>query len=372
MYKFGYNVGRKAEGTVQPIYARCLEKGVISVKKVAKVVLAALVPTCAVIALGAAWAAPAAYVGDIAVGAEELQLYMDENRAQTVAWFSSEYQLDLNEAGAWEQDCGGITPREYLVQAALEDLQYEKALLQQANENGMDLPVTGREIEDARKKENKQRSEKIAAGEVVYGPQEYGPMEYRSYLCSQAEAAVEETILQTPPSDEELRGLYEQMDPELLDMGYEAEVDYYYLPQDLPLSDAERQELLRTVAQLAGQQEPEQLLESCKAQYGVEPVHQTMQVGTDARKGEDQLQLELYAEVKEVEPQTVKTVERDGSLVAVLYVRSKEAYGSLSFEEAKDQVQDQWAEQEMESCIRTQAEKMETREGILVSWKLKY
>lgn len=328
---------------------------------------------CAAAGLAAAWYAPAAYLGDIPIGARELQVYLDENRAQTAAYFSSNYQLDLNGKDAWSQDCGGITPREYLLQAALDDLAHEKALLLEGREAGREGPLTGEEIERARREENRLREGKIARGEVVYGPQEYGSMEYRSYLCSEAETAVKEAVLrQSPPSEQILRELYAQMTPELLERGYEAQVDYYYLSQDLPLSNIQRQELLSFVAQGAGQSTPEQLLEDCKARYGVEPVYQLLLVGPDARKGEDLLQMELYQEIKEVEAETVRQVLRDGRLAAVLYVRGKESYGTIPFEEAEDLAREQWTAQALESRVKQRAELLKVREGIFMLWKIHY
>ena len=335
--------------------------------------LVILLIVLAVIA-GVVFSRPVVWIDEVAVPQEELQLYLDENRAETIAYYSSNYDVDFNNPDAWDETHDNQTPKEYLLNLALTDLVREKTLQKEGISMGLDTPLTYKEMEQAREEENQSRSEKTAKGEVIYGPEEYGQMEYRSYMISNLETEIKEKLFeQEVPSEEELNKVYEELDPFLLDKGYSGQVGYYYFPNNEAENFLEnRQIILEAVKNMLEEGNSQEEIEKiCMEQYGTAPEYRLVQVGSDSMKGEDTLLLEIYEEMKEVKTGECKAVEQDGQLAAVLYMQQKEELGKKTYEEAQDLVESEWMDNTYEQWMQQNIEKVSVKKSKLLWWKVK-
>lgn len=127
------------------------------------------------------------------VSEEELRFYMTASRADTISRFAPEAAAGIDKA-FWETGQNGVTPAEYLTEAAVESLQNDRALFAECEKRGLcerlDYAVIIRQMNA----ENAQRSEKRKNGEPVYGVTSYTVTTYYDYLKSNLKLALREAL----------------------------------------------------------------------------------------------------------------------------------------------------------------------------------
>ena len=99
--------------------------------------------------------------------AEELVVYADEQRAAVTAQISQQYDLPGTGPSFWDTEYDGVTPREVLLDTAMEDLVRSKVIQQECITRGIVAPADFRELEQAMEEENAARQSTAASGGVV-------------------------------------------------------------------------------------------------------------------------------------------------------------------------------------------------------------
>lgn len=108
-----------------------------------------------------------------------MQAVMYDTKAQIQQAYGAEYTEDF-----WEAEYGDQHGYDILIENTIAEMKYIHAVLELAAENGDVSDATYKTLEKRWKAENKERSEKLANGEVVYGLKEYPFDVYLQYQIS--------------------------------------------------------------------------------------------------------------------------------------------------------------------------------------------
>lgn len=81
----------------------------------------------------------------------------------------------------WTEEINGVIPYEVLADKTIEQLKYNRAIYENAREQGYVDEVDYKHILERMEAENKSRAEKIAAGEAVYGLSEFSEQLFIEY-----------------------------------------------------------------------------------------------------------------------------------------------------------------------------------------------
>ncbi|MFV0412867.1 MAG: hypothetical protein ACK5L3_06280 [Oscillospiraceae bacterium] len=164
----------------------------------------------------------AARVNGLPIYRQELAMYAAERKAALAAEFAAQQGLESFGSAFWDTEYGGQTPREALLNAALEDAVRAKVIQQQAALRGITAPADFREVEAALEQENQARSAK--EGLSAYGPSSMSLYEYNAYLMAQTENDLKTALLngELAPTEEEQRAAFYTLPETLRYTGYEA------------------------------------------------------------------------------------------------------------------------------------------------------
>ena len=172
-------------------------------------------------------------VGEIAgqpVALGELQLFVDDVRQQTNSYFKKNYSLDAITEEEWRKDFSGESPVDYAIGLAMEELVPYKVVEQKLVELGSSEDFSYRAFVNRWQKENEDRQQKEASGEVIYGPVQYTERVYYDYLNEsyQEELAAQ---LRQEPTEEELQAFYDD-NPDLFQEFGSVTLQCVVLPQE--------------------------------------------------------------------------------------------------------------------------------------------
>lgn len=146
--------------------------------------------------------------------AEELLVYADEERAAVTAQISQHYNLPGTGPSFWDTEYDGVTPREVLLDTAMEDLVRNKVIQQECITRGIVAPADFRELEQAMEEENAARQSTADSGGVVYGTESYTLAQYNEYQMRMATDDLKEYLLENElaPTEQQLRDAYDSLD----------------------------------------------------------------------------------------------------------------------------------------------------------------
>lgn len=146
--------------------------------------------------------------------AEELLVYADEERAAVTAQISQQYDLPGTGPSFWDTEYDGVTPREVLLDTAMEDLIRNKVIQQECITRGIVAPADFRELEQAMEEENAARQSTAASGGVVYGTESYTLAQYNEYQMTMATDDLKAYLLENElaPTEQQLRDAYDSLD----------------------------------------------------------------------------------------------------------------------------------------------------------------
>lgn len=144
---------------------------------------------------------------------EELEFFIGRSRALVADDFHKRYGAEMD-AGFWDREYEGETPRQALLDQAADNLRYYRAILTDCRERGLVEDISFDTFLENLEKENTRRSQAVADGEVIYGNQAYTRDSYFDYVVSnlqirQREAMTAEGLLS--PEDVELIPFYKEI-----------------------------------------------------------------------------------------------------------------------------------------------------------------
>lgn len=132
-------------------------------------------------------------INNDSVSKDELEFYMKASRSDAILRFTSD-ALSSADKDFWETEQNGITPAEYLLEIAVENLKNDRALFAECEERGLCEKLSYEKIIKLMNAENASRAKKLKNGEPVYGVTEYTVVSYYDYLKSNLQIALREKL----------------------------------------------------------------------------------------------------------------------------------------------------------------------------------
>lgn len=203
------------------------------------------------------------WINDTAVTQEEYQYYEQLNLAESSSYFYSKYQANISgKEEDWDKEYGGEIPREVLRQYTLEDLLEDYGIRMIGKKYGYQIPSSFEEFKKQFEVFNQDRIDKLNAGQVLYGPEQFDFQQYYIYTYSDWKNKIIELISDKLLAEEEekVKEYYLSLPPEDIVSGFEAELEYYYLLDELPKEEG-RPHFEKAINLLKGGKKPEEELE---------------------------------------------------------------------------------------------------------------
>lgn len=116
-------------------------------------------------------------VDDTAIGREEMQFYLQKNRAAAVRHFADSRRA--SEVGFWNTPQDGVAPVDYLIELAIDELRQDHALFADVARLTDTPCLTFQQLCQQLEEENARREQGAA-----YGVQHYTPITYLDYIKS--------------------------------------------------------------------------------------------------------------------------------------------------------------------------------------------
>ena len=132
-------------------------------------------------------------INNDSVSKDELEFYMRASRSDAILRFTSD-ALSNADKDFWETEQNGITPADYLLEIAVENLKNDRALFAECEERGLCEKLSYEKIIKQMNAENASRATKLKNGEPVYGVTEYTVVSYYDYLKSNLQIALREKL----------------------------------------------------------------------------------------------------------------------------------------------------------------------------------
>ena len=132
-------------------------------------------------------------INNDSVSKDELEFYMKASRSDAILRFTSD-ALSSADKDFWETEQNGITPAEYLLEIAVENLKNDRALFAECEKRGLCEKLSYEKIIKQMNAENASRAKKLKNGEPVYGVTEYTVVSYYDYLKSNLQIALREKL----------------------------------------------------------------------------------------------------------------------------------------------------------------------------------
>lgn len=138
----------------------------------------------------------------------EYQMVLQGYTAEVKSKYSTE---EANAEDFWEMNQEGEGPLAQIMELAKDDLVHKKAVAQLAKEAGIAGETDYMAIVGELETENAGRGKKAASGEVVYGLTSFRQEDYYSYVYTNLEAQLLESLKASHPvSDQELGQMYQE------------------------------------------------------------------------------------------------------------------------------------------------------------------
>ncbi len=294
---------------------------------------------------------------------DHLALYEKDLRSTVSSYFYQVYHLDPNEEGFWEKEVDGQTPGQVLKERARAQAILDTVERIEARKHDIDIPVTLEEMNRALEEKN-QAGEK---GTGTYGPEQYGLAEYLSRTQLDAREALKEALLkdELAPSQEQLRQIYDNGDPEIFSKGFKARVgiySYYSMkvgdyPEDLGQAWS-----FVTEAEAAGQK-PEETIARVRETFGIEMDYEEVECDTDSLPRDNQEAAWLAEQIDGRERGWLSLPLEYGASQELIKVIDMEDYGTVSWEEAQGMLTSLWLEEAYPAYLRGRAEDYGYQEG---------
>ena len=124
-----------------------------------------------------------AYMNDSAIDAREYQLFLNDAKAQTAAYFKQHYNAD-DSPSFWTTSFQGEVPLEKAKELALDRLKEVKVQQLLAKQYGLLDDLSYATFLDKWTKENQRREQALKKNQVIYGPRQYDERGYYTYIFS--------------------------------------------------------------------------------------------------------------------------------------------------------------------------------------------
>ncbi|WP_178021327.1 hypothetical protein [uncultured Paenibacillus sp.] len=141
---------------------------------------------------------------------KEFKARLPELRADIMTYYQQTYGCDPGNAHFWSEPCGGELPLVRLKEATLRLLVEDRVRELAANKAGLPVAVGYDAFLREWEAENRNRAERLAAGQVIYGPREYSESAYYRYVVSGTILGLKQWLAKHdgPPTEEQLRQEY--------------------------------------------------------------------------------------------------------------------------------------------------------------------
>lgn len=293
---------------------------------------------------------PAGRINASPVPVEELQLYVNNVRTDTINYFYTEYGADSNRSSFWSTQYGGITPREYALDAAKSQLLSDRILWEQAKEYGIDASVDYATKKQDLEQENKRRSNQLENDGVIYGTESYSMAQYLSYQRSELTDKLKTILLETDlkPTKKELMKAYEELDKNILDKGYKASIITYTCSE----ASLSLEVFTKIQALAAGGTPLSDIPGLIEKTYGNILIVDTYEVSPEIHREDTMLQ-SVYDLCRSMA--VGEFTATDAFPNTLYYVAEKEDFGLMTYEEAGNYPTVKWINENFDAYIMDKA-----------------
>ncbi len=268
---------------------------------------------------------PLGTVNGVPFYAEELLMYAESSRAAVNALYSEKYNLSSTGSDFWDTPQEGSTPKQWLLDAAMKQLVYNKVIQQECVSRGVVAPLDFLQMKQAMEQENESRSHAISQGAAVFGTTAYTLSQYNDYVMSFAIDDLKAYLLKNElsPTQQQLQDAYDTLDESFKRRHYKCSGFRITLPDDSLSLPALEQQISSLLAQ---NQSMEQIAQSTQLPFSPFSFD-----STEIHR-EDTFSASLNEALFFVEKNEISSVQYEPE-PTVYYISEKEGGGYHSFEE---------------------------------------
>jgi hypothetical protein len=166
---------------------------------VATLVIVLSTAACGSAPPSAAWISPDSMATVVTVNGQrvpvrELELFLAQDRAATLAYFQQKYN-DNDRPGFWTTAYGGQTPQDYLRKAAIADAMRATVTLQLGRTSGLLADPGYSAFLQSLNAENAQRRQALSENQPIYGPAQFTESGYFTYIQIQLGISITKTLI---------------------------------------------------------------------------------------------------------------------------------------------------------------------------------
>lgn len=294
----------------------------------------------------------AGIVNESSVPVEELQIYVDQARSDTISYYYKNFGADSNKNGFWDTAFGGESPRTHLLNTARQNLILNRTLREEARLHGIEAAVDFAAQKGALEEENKIRRAQTQGTSVIYGTEQYTMIQFLSYQKTELTDALKKVLLKTElkPTEQNLRDAYAKLDKTVLDKGYKGDVMRFIC------SDAKRSETIFGELEklLHKGTAVENITKMIRRSYGSVLTVSEVSLGPDLHR-EDTALLAIYDQCRNLPQGSFSKPQLTGGNAELYFMKSKTDYGQMSFEEAGDYSSTAWINDHFDQYLQQKA-----------------
>ena len=311
---------------------------------------------------------PAGKINEYPIPLDELQLYADTARSDTISHFYVEYGADSNDSKFWDTEYNGITPKDYLLDTARKLILRDHVLWELAAAHGINASLSYVQKEKDWKAENNKRSHKQQTEQVIYGTEELSMEQYLSYKRTELTDKLKTLLLQTDlkPTEADLRQAYKELPEEVLDKGYFASI------VEFSCSDSEiAPRVFEEIHNQIVQEIPiSKLTNSLRDIYGNVLSVEIYEITPEIHREDTSLQL-IYDICRNLKAETFSNDVEDQNPNIMYYVLEKNDYGQMTYEGSGDYAKIKWINEQFDAYLTEMTQKADVEWNLSVIRKIK-
>jgi hypothetical protein len=277
----------------------------------------------------------------------EYMYFQSKNKASVLRYFRDTYKLNYGN-DFWEQSCNNETPKQRLMQCALNEAIEAKAQQIIAQKFQLVDNISYTHFLVKLKNENKRRIEAVSQNQVIFGPVQYTESVYYDYLLSNMLIQLKKTLAKNvfTINDSILHNNYELLKDSLFKKGYTSRVSILKVAfkekgeQTFNTDNKAMRQLNTVQSKLKNGMPFEKIVKNKKLNKNLVLIHHEISISNADYKSEE---TELHALLIPINPDTCKVGAvnlpiKKGNHYYFTRLLARDDLGYRSFEECRNVV----------------------------------
>ena len=298
------------------------------------------------------------YVGGEPVSEAEYKMLAREYSNQIYMQYTTEM---VNSDDFWQTETDGTAPWELLDELVQEELRYNYALKELAEELSVTGDYTYQDLLEAGEEENASRSKQLdAAEETVYGLTNFDEQTYYKYWYSNLETQVTNALIEEghAVTEEECRAYYDS-NPEAF--SYEVGVTLLYA--ELPYTEKDRQKSGAQAEQIEKAMENTDSVSELSELFPDASLQELTLNSLDTQEGMSGVYSYRWQTASQLEEGDIYGPYEDNSMLCVMKCIDRTENGSLGFNDVKSRIERYLQVQEAQKAISDKVKETEISSG---------